>query len=67
MEWQKYVIPFVAGVAAGARFVDSRLAGAFTAGIFVTMWDPWVVIVFIAGMVVGQILVGFIEVRMAGE
>ncbi len=56
MEWQKYVIPFVAGVAAGAAFVESRLAGAFAAGMFMAVWDPWVIVGFVLGMVVGQFI-----------
>jgi hypothetical protein len=56
MEWQKYIIPFAAGVAAGAAFVETRLAGTFAAGIFVALWDPWVIVAFIAGMVVGQFI-----------
>jgi F0F1-type ATP synthase assembly protein I len=63
MEWQKYIIPFAAGVAAGARFVETRLAGAFTAGVFIVTWDPWVIVGFVLGMVVGQ----FIMARRAGE
>ncbi len=56
MDWQKYVVPFIAGAVAGAEFVEARVAGAFAAGIFVVTWDPWVIVVFIAGMVVGQLI-----------
>jgi hypothetical protein len=56
MEWQRYIIPFAAGVAAGAAFVETRLAGAFAAGMFMAMWDPWVIAAFVFGMVVGQFI-----------
>jgi hypothetical protein len=56
MDWQKYVVPFIAGAVAGAEFMETRVAGAFAAGIFVVTWDPWVIVAFIAGMVVGQLI-----------
>jgi len=52
----EYVIAGIAGLAAGARFVDIKLSGAFAAGMFVVSQDTNVIIAFIVGYILGVIL-----------
>lgn len=54
---KRYVVPAMAGLIAGGRWVDRRLAFAFVAGIFVVYWDPWIIIALLVGYVIGTWLV----------
>ncbi|MEM4439218.1 MAG: hypothetical protein QW680_11400 [Pyrobaculum sp.] len=51
---KRYVIPAMAGLIAGGRWVDRRLAFAFATGIFVVYWDPWVVVAALIGYFIGE-------------
>jgi len=53
----EYVIAGIAGLAAGARFVDVKISGAFIAGVFITSQDTNVIIAFIVGYILGVLLV----------
>jgi len=53
----EYIIAGFAGLAAGAKFVDVKLSGAFVAGVFITSQDANVIIAFIVGYIVGELLV----------
>jgi len=61
----EYIVAGLAGLVAGAKFVDVKIAGAFAAGVFIVGQDANVIIAFVVGYIAGMLLVRRISASSA--